>query len=143
MINNISAKINFSDKDKTILSVNHNYYVRTAIATIADMIITLLICLCIQAVVTVAAVLIGVSMEGQDSGERMMNTILVGAIAIDVFIAIFYFIYVIAKIARVSHMRKHINRIEDEIVRNSTVAEQKAEEPKEKSQDTEWVEGTK
>ena len=117
MINNISAKINFSDKDKTILSVNHNYYVRTAIATIADMIITLLICLCIQAVVTVAAVLIGVSMEGQDSGERMMNTILVGAIAIDVFIAIFYFIYVIAKIARVSHMRKHINRIEDEIVR--------------------------
>lgn len=132
MINNISAKINFSDKDKTILSVNHNYYVRTAIATIADMIITLLICLCIQAVVTVAAVLIGVSMEGQDSGERMMNTILVGAIAIDVFIAIFYFIYVIAKIARVSHMRKHINRIEDEIVRNSTVAEQKAEEPKEK-----------
>lgn len=107
------------------------------------MIITLLICLCIQAVVTVAAVLIGVSMEGQDSGERMMNTILVGAIAIDVFIAIFYFIYMIAKIARVSHMRKHINRIEDEIVRNSTVAEQKAEEPKEKSQDTEWVEGTK
>ena len=143
MIKNISAKINFSDKDKTILSVNHNYYVRTAIATIADMIITLLICLCIQAVVTVAAVLIGVSMEGQDSGERMMNTILVGAIAIDVFIAIFYFIYMIAKIARVSHMRKHINRIEDEIVRNSTVAEQKAEEPKEKSQDTECIEGTK
>lgn len=143
MINNISAKINFSDKDKTILSVNHNYYVRTAIATIADMIITLLICLCIQAIVTVAAVLIGVSMEGQDSGERMMNTILVGAIAIDVFIAIFYFIYMLAKIARVSHMRKHINRIEDEIVRNSTVAEQKTEEPKEKSKDAEWIEGTK
>jgi hypothetical protein len=82
-------------------------------------------------------------MEGHSSGDRMMTTILVSAIAVDIFIAIFYFIYIIAKIARVSHMRKHVNRIEDEIVRNSTAAEPKIEEPKEKSPDAEWVEGTK
>lgn len=123
MINNISAKINFSDKDKTVLSVNHNYYVRTAIATLADMFITLLICLCIQAVITIIAVLVAVSMEGSNRGDNTMTAIIIGAVAVDVFIAIFYFFYVIAKIARISHMRKHVNHIEDAIIKNCTVGE--------------------
>lgn len=130
MINNISAKINFSDKDKTVLSINHNYYVRTAIATIADMIITMLICICIQAVVAAIALVVAIMNEGKSSmNENTMMGIVIAAIAIDVFIAIFYFFYVIAKIARVSHMRKHVNRIEDAIIKNCTVGETSEAEP--------------
>ena len=130
MIKNINAKINFSDKDKTILSVNHNYYVRTAIATLSDMFLTFLIVITLGAIITVVGILLGVSMEGKESSEKIMQSILIGTVAIDVALVLFYFIYVIAKIARVSHMRKHVNRIEDVIIQRSTTEERK-EEPRE------------
>lgn len=130
MIKNINAKINFSDKDKTILSVNHNYYVRTAIATLSDMFLTFLIVITLGAIITVVGILLGVSMEGKESSEKIMQSILIGTVAIDVALVLFYFIYVIAKIARVSHMRKHVNRIEDTIIQRSTTEERK-EEPRE------------
>ena len=120
MIDDIDAKINFSDKDKTILTINHNYYVRTAIATLSDMFLTFLILLIIAAVNTFVGVMIGVSMEGKN--ENMSSTILAATLVIDGALALFYLIYVIAKIARVSKMRKHANRIEKKIIEKSTVS---------------------
>jgi heme/copper-type cytochrome/quinol oxidase subunit 2 len=123
MIKNIKAKMNFSDKDKTILSVNHNYYVRTAIATLADMFLTLIILLIIAAVVTGGAVLFLVSNEGSDEKVKTNATVFAIAATIDVLLAVFYFFYVIVKIARISKERKHVNRIEKEIIKSCTVGE--------------------
>ena len=121
MIERIDAKMNFSDKDKTILSVNHNYYVRTAIATLADMFLTLLIVCGIVALVTFICIMIVVSNEGSSSATKTNAMVLTAMVTLDVLLGIFYFVYVIVKIARVSTMRKHVNRLEKEVIKNCTV----------------------
>ena len=121
MIERIDAKMNFSDKDKTILSVNHNYYVRTAIATLADMFLTLLIICGIIALVTFICIMIVVSNEGSSSDTKINAMVLTAMVTLDVLLGIFYFVYVIVKIARVSTMRKHVNRLEKEVIKNCTV----------------------
>ena len=121
MIERIDAKMNFSDKDKTILSVNHNYYVRTAIATLADMFLTLLIICGIVALVTFICIMIVVSNEGSDSAVRTNAMVLTAMVTLDVLLGIFYFVYVIVKIARVSTMRKHVNHLEKAVIKNCTV----------------------
>ena len=121
MIERIDAKMNFSDKDKTILSVNHNYYVRTAIATLADMFLTLLIICGIAALVTFICIMIVVSNEGSDSAVKTNAMVLTAMVTLDVLLGIFYFVYVIVKIARVSTMRKHVNHLEKAVIKNCTV----------------------
>lgn len=121
MIERIDAKMNFSDKDKTILSVNHNYYVRTAIATLADMFLTLLIICGIVALVTFICIMIVVSNEGSNSAAKTNTMVLTAMVTLDVLLGIFYFVYVIVKIARVSTMRKHVNRLEKAVIKNCTV----------------------
>ena len=121
MIERIDAKMNFSDKDKTILSVNHNYYVRTAIATLADMFLTLLIICGIAALVTFICIMIVVSNEGSDSAVKTNAMVLAAMVTLDVLLGIFYFVYVIVKIARVSTMRKHVNHLEKAVIKNCTV----------------------
>lgn len=121
MIERIDAKMNFSDKDKTILSVNHNYYVRTAIATLADMFLTLLIICGIVALVTFICIMIVVSNEGSDSAVKTNAMVLTAMVTLDVLLGIFYFVYVIVKIARVSTMRKHVNHLEKAVIKNCTV----------------------
>ena len=134
MIERIDAKMNFSDKDKTILSVNHNYYVRTAIATLADMFLTLLIICGIVALVTFICIMIVVSNEGSDSAVKTNAMVLTAMVTLDVLLGIFYFVYVIVKIARVSTMRKHVNHLEKAVIKNCTVGvseeqEQAPEDP--------------
>ena len=124
MITNPRAKINFSDKDKTILSINHNYYVRTAIATLADIFLTSMIFLLIN--IVIAALLFGLfylmsrNMNGRQA-EQLMPVYVLAVGAITALMSIIFFIYVIVKIARISTMRKHVNRIERGIVENCTV----------------------
>jgi len=128
MIKNPKARINFSDKDKTILLVNHNYFVRTAIATLADMFLTSLIITIIGAVVTGILLFVGALLENSDTNiYKIGNICMFLAIILDICLGIFYFFYVIVKIARISKMRKHVNRIEGEIISNST-ADSGAEE---------------
>ncbi len=127
MIKNPSAKFNFSDKDKTILSINHNYYVRTAIATLADMFLTFIIIVIIAAVVTGIGLVFVISNEGGHEDVKMNATVWTCVLVIDALLAIFYFFYVIVKIARVSKERKHVNRIENQIIENCSVSS-KAEE---------------
>lgn len=133
MIERIDAKMNFSDKDKTILSVNHNYYVRTAIATLADMFLTLLIICGIVALVTFICIMIVVSNEGSSSATKTNAMVLTVMVTLDVLLGIFYFAYVIVKIARVSTMRKHVNRLEKQVIKNCTVG---ASEEQEQSSET-------
>ena len=128
MIERIDAKMNFSDKDKTILSVNHNYYVRTAIATLADMFLTLLIVCGIVALVTFICIMIVVSNEGSSSDTKINAMVLTAMVTLDVLLGIFYFVYVIVKIARVSTMRKHVNRLEKEVIKNCTVGASEEQE---------------
>jgi hypothetical protein len=128
MIERIDAKMNFSDKDKTILSVNHNYYVRTAIATLADMFLTLLIICGIVALVTFICIMIVVSNEGSDSAVKTNAMVLTAMVTLDVLLGIFYFVYVIVKIARVSTMRKHVNRLEKAVIKNCTVGASEEQE---------------
>ena len=128
MIERIDAKMNFSDKDKTILSVNHNYYVRTAIATLADMFLTLLIICGIAALVTFICIMIVVSNEGSDSAVKTNAMVLTAMVTLDVLLGIFYFVYVIVKIARVSTMRKHVNRLEKVVTKNCTVGASEEQE---------------
>ena len=125
MITNPRAKINFSDKDKTILSINHNYYVRTAIATLADIFLTSMIFLLIN--IVIAALLFGLfylmsrKMNGRQA-EQLMPVYVLAVGAITALMSIIFFIYVIVKIARISTMRKHVNRIERGIVENCTAS---------------------
>ena len=128
MIERIDAKMNFSDKDKTILSVNHNYYVRTAIATLADMFLTLLIICGIVALVTFICIMIVVSNEGSDSAVKTNAMVLTAMVTLDVLLGIFYFVYVIVKIARVSTMRKHVNHLEKAVIKNCTVGASEEQE---------------
>ena len=128
MIERIDAKMNFSDKDKTILSVNHNYYVRTAIATLADMFLTLLIICGIAALVTFICIMIVVSNEGSDSAVKTNAMVLTAMVTLDVLLGIFYFVYVIVKIARVSTMRKHVNRLEKAVIKNCTIGASEEQE---------------
>ncbi len=122
MIKNIDAKLNFSDKDKTILSINHNYFMRTAVATLSDMFLTFLIVGFIAAVVTFIGVMLGVHFEGGgENGENMSAIFIISTVAIDSMLALFYFVYIIVKIARISKMRKHVNRIENDIIEHSIV----------------------
>lgn len=130
MIKDIEAKMNFSDKDKMILSINHNYYVRTAIATLADMFLTFIIVCIIAAVVTILGLMFLIGLESSDEAHQIGTAIMVAAITIDVLLGVFYFIYVIVKIARVSKMRKHVNRIENDVIRKCVVAEKPAPEAK-------------
>lgn len=134
MIKDPTAKFNFSDKDKTVLLVNHNYYVRTAIATLADMFLTFIIIVIIAVVITGAGLLFVVGNEGSHENTRANTAVWTFVLVIDALLAIFYFFYVIVKIARVSKQRKHVNHIENQIIENCVVAtkteEPKAEEPK-------------
>lgn len=132
MIKNSNAKINFSDKDKTILFVNHNYFVRTAIATLADMFLTSLIVTIIGAVVTGLLLFVGMLLENSNTNiYKIGNICLFLAIILDICLGIFYFFYVIVKIARISKMRKHVNRIEGEIISKSTTGSGAEDEPEE------------
>ncbi|MBR5669641.1 hypothetical protein IKX12_00990 [Candidatus Saccharibacteria bacterium] len=130
MIKNPSAKINFSDKDKTIMLTNHNYYVRTAIATLADIFLTWIK----MAFITIGIILLTLFIlylqrdKMGRYGEQYMMYFIYFCIALVILMTIIFLIYVIVKIGRISTMRKAVNRIESKIIDNCTVAEPKDEE---------------
>jgi hypothetical protein len=54
--------------------------------------------------------------------------VLAAMVTLDVLLGIFYFVYVIVKIARVSTMRKHVNRLEKAVIKNCTVGASEEQE---------------
>ena len=132
MIKNPAAKINFTDKDKTIMLTNHNYYVRTAIATLADIFLTWIKMFFITlGIIALTFFLFYLQRDNMGKhGEQYMMLFIYLSIALAVLMTIIFMIYVIVKIGRISTMRKTVNRIENNIIDNCTVAEPKEQEQK-------------
>lgn len=101
-----------TEKDQIILQTNHNYFVRTAIAAVAR----ILLAGFIAAAVVLAAVLIGVANASSATSLAAASGYMSAAYFIIGLVGLAYLIYVIVKITEISNLYAMSTKIENKIL---------------------------